>query len=106
MAVRINQDAILKYADKAFLGLAAAFLLITAIVTMTTSGNPPITYKQVEDDFKVKSQQQKSLLSDSANRDKDLMLLLGITEMDKASPEDLAVYRLLQGNPPYAQTFQ
>jgi len=47
MALRINQDTIIKYADKVFLGVAAVFLVFAAAVLVLGSRKADATYADV-----------------------------------------------------------
>ncbi|GAG43982.1 unnamed protein product, partial [marine sediment metagenome] len=91
MAVRVDQDAIIKYADKVFLGLAVVFLIGAGAFQFLRSYDPEVTYGKVEQAYAAAERRMASA-GDAESIDQ-------LLEDDKGSLE------LLKTRPDYAQRF-
>jgi hypothetical protein len=79
MAVRIDRDAIVKYADKAILAVALAFLIFTAVKVLVL-GRTPASVKRstVDDAYRAAVEKQSRLFSNPRERDADIRTVLGV----------------------------
>lgn len=51
MRLKVDREKVIKYADKAFLGLAVAFLILAAALWFLSGSKPKLTYGTIKADF-------------------------------------------------------
>lgn len=108
MAVRIDKDILLKYADKAFLAVAVLFLAITALGLK--HGEPKERYDTVVSLYQNDVNKRDQMFTQADKYDQDVRTLLGLPDGDlsnlpKDQAEQLDVYNLLVSTPPFAESF-
>lgn len=89
MALRIDQEQIVKYADKAFLGLAVVFLALSAVLLVLGGKEADVAYSEIERLYR----QAEARMRDAQDQMKELLA------------EDPAAYDLVVKNPAYAEYF-
>lgn len=93
MAVRLDQETLIKYADKAFLGLALLLLLVAAVAVINPP-KPDVDYRQVVRSY------QDALARQDAKVDWQQ-----VQKMFTDTPEDQNTLALLRACPSIAETF-
>ncbi len=104
MAVRFDQDTVIKYADKVFLGLAVVLLLV-AVVSVLMPAEPEVTYSQVANAYQRARQEQERPLGNESKEELDASRQVIESQFSDA-PEDQKTLALLRSMPSYVSTFK
>lgn len=95
MAMKFNREAIFKYADKAFLGVALAFLVFTVAMLFVGKSDVKISYQQVANTLKKAESDQRDAHIREYFKDRKELLSL--------SPEEREIVELVQKTPFFAK---
>jgi len=91
MAMKFDQDAVFKYADKAFLALASAFLIFAMVMLVMGDKKPEVAYDAVADELnRVKAKQARAHVD---------QFLVGVKEQASLPQEQRTVVGLVQATP-------
>lgn len=65
MRLKIDREKVIKYADKAFLGLALVFLILAAALWYLSGGKPKLTYSTIKSEYRsAQTEMQKATTPD------------------------------------------
>ncbi|HOI54940.1 MAG TPA: hypothetical protein PLP01_06795 [Phycisphaerae bacterium] len=91
MAMKIDQDAVFKYADKVFLALAGAFLIFAIVMLVVGGKKPEVAYDSVADALdRAKAKQSQAHVD---------QYLVGVKDQASLPEEQRAVVALVQTTP-------